>query len=129
MKNLFKVFIIGSSFPALFLALGGLAVGAHNNGSTYDFSFLWITISILFGLFNVLTKVLKVPRNHIHMFLAGAVLGVCLSSIGTFILNLPELIYGLHDSSRYIALLIAPVFYGLIWSLIVYPLEKLFEIE
>ena len=63
------------------------------------------------------------------MFFAGAVLGIGLSNIGTFILNLPELIYGLHGSSRYIALLIAPIFYGSIWAFIVYPLEKLFATD
>jgi hypothetical protein len=129
MKKLSKTFIIASSLPAVILALGGLAIGAYKNGSTYSFAFLWIAISMVFGLFNVATKLINVKRTFGPMFIAGAVLGLGLSSIGVFVLNLPEHIYGLHGSSRYVALLIAPFFYGMIWSLIVFPLEKLFAIE
>ena len=129
MKNQIKIFIIASSLPATILALGGLAIGIHKNGSVVNFAFLWISVSIIFGMFNVLTKIIRLPRNFLFMFLAGAVLGLGLSSVGTFVLNLPELVYGMHGIERYKAILIAPFFYGFIWAAIVYPMEKLFGVE
>ncbi len=59
----------------------------------------------------------------------GAVLGVLLSSLGTFVFNVPELVYGLQGNMKYIALLIGPLFYGLLWTLIVGYLENLFARE
>ena len=41
--------------------------------------------------------------------------GLVSASTGTFILNIPEIVYGLHGNSRYLALLGGAIFYGVVF--------------
>ncbi len=46
--------------------------------------------------------------------------------MGTFIYNIPEIVYGLQGNERYLALVVGPIFYGLVWALVVRWLNELF---
>ncbi len=58
--------------------------------------------------------------------LIGTVLGLALASAGTFVFSVPVLVYGLHGNARFFALVGGPVFYGAVWSLVMFPLDRLF---
>ena len=59
----------------------------------------------------------------------GAVMGFVSASVGTFLYNIPEIVYGLQGNSRYLALLGGPVFYGLVRAFQVRWLNTLFSFE
>jgi len=81
-----------------------------------------LVLPLVFGLANVLTtRVIKRPTT-VTMFLVGALLGLGLASTGTFLLDIPRSVYHLEGAHRYVALLLGPVFYGLIWA---FPLRFL----
>ncbi len=53
-------------------------------------------------------------------------MGFVRASMGTFIYNIPEIVYGLQGNERYLALVVGPIFYGLVWALVVRWLNELF---
>ena len=57
---------------------------------------------------------------------SGAIMGFVSASTGTFIFNIPEIVYGLKGDSRYLALLGGPLFYGLVWAFPVRLMNRLF---
>jgi hypothetical protein len=59
----------------------------------------------------------------------GAVMGIVIASVGTFLYNIPDIVYGLQGINRYLALLGGAVFYGLVWALPVRWLNTLFSFE
>ena len=46
----------------------------------------------------------------------GAIVGLVSASTGTFIFDIPEIVYGLHGNRRYLALLGGAAFYGFVWA-------------
>ena len=56
----------------------------------------------------------------------GAVMGLMSASLGTFLLNIPEIAYDLYGNRRYLALHGGAGFYGLVWAFPVRWLNELF---
>ena len=104
--------------------LFGLAVAARRSGADLDFSMVGIFMPLIFGSFNSITYAIGFNRTRKTMFLSGAVLGLMLASLGTFILHIPETVYGLVGNQKYIMLLAGPIFYGSVWSFVLHTLEK-----
>ena len=112
-QNALASFIVGSSIPVVIWPLFGLAVAARRSGADLDFSMVGIFMPLIFGSFNSITYAIGFNRTRKTMFLSGAVLGLMLASLGTFILHIPETVYGLVGNQKYIMLLAGPIFYGL----------------
>ena len=55
--------------------------------------------------------------------------GLISASTGTFIYNIPEIVYGLEGSERCFALVLARFFYGVVWAVVVRRLNDLFAIS
>ena len=123
-QNVFTAFIVGSSIPIVIWPLFGLAVAARRSGADLDFSMVGIFMPLIFGSFNSITYAIGFNRTRKTMFLSGAVLGLMLASLGTFILHIPETVYGLLGNQKYIMLLAGPIFYGSVWSFVLHTLEK-----
>ena len=123
-QNVFTAFIVGSSIPIVIWPLFGLAVAARRSGADLDFSMVGIFMPLIFGSFNSITYAIGFNRTRKTMFLSGAVLGLILASLGTFILHIPETVYGLVGNQKYIMLLAGPIFYGSVWSFVLHTLEK-----
>ena len=87
--------------------------------------YISLAIPLLFGLYNVLSSFVKFERNQRNMLLTGLLLGLIMASIGSYN-DIPQRVYGLTGSMSYIVLIGGPIFYGMIWRFVVYPLERAF---
>lgn len=127
-KTPLTAFIVASSLPVTVWPLAGLAIATNRSGAEFDFSVAAIVIPLIFGLYHMASGLLFRVDSRNKYLMAGALLGLILSSIGTLILNIPETVYGLSGPSQYLALIGGPIFYGAIWYLILWPLEvKIFS--
>ncbi len=131
MRRAIRGFIIGSSLPATIWPLAGLGLESrHLPVGTLDWLLIGLFFPVLFGLTNALTVILPGGcKGLVRMLGIGAVMGLVSASIGTFLLNIPEIVYGLHGNSRYLALLGGPVFYGLVWAFPVRWMDELFTLD
>lgn len=125
MKSGFKYFIVASSLPATVWPIAGLAVSNTRRGGDLDFMYIALLVPLLFGLFNFLSSFVKFERNKKNMLLAGLLLGLIMASFGSYS-GIPQKVYGLHDNMAYLVLIGGPIFYGMVWRFVVYPLEKAF---
>ena len=123
-QNALTSCIVAASIPVVIWPLFGLAVAARRSGADLDFSMVGIFMPLIFGSFNSITNAIGFNRTRKTMFIAGAVLGLMLASLGTFILHIPETVYGLVGHQVYIMLIAGPIFYGSVWSFVLHTLEK-----
>lgn len=121
-KTPLMAFVVASSLPVTIWPLLGLAIATKRSGAVFDFSVAAILVPLIFGLYHLVTGLWLTNRKT--YLLAGAVLGLMLSSLGTFMLNIPETIYGLTGKRQYLALIGGPVFYGAIWYFVLWPIEN-----
>jgi len=125
MKSGLLYFVIASSLPATIWPMLGLAISNTRRGGDLDFMYIAVVVPLLFGVCNLLSSFIKYERNKTNMLLTGLVLGLVMASIGSYH-NIPERVYGLTGKMSYIVLIGGPIFYGLVWRLVVHPLEKAF---
>ena len=117
-------FVIASSLPVTFWPLAGLGIAAARSNASFDFSIAAITVPLLFGAFHAVSCFLGLPGTRKAYFVVGALLGLVMASIGTFVAHVPETVYGLSGGKQYLALLGGPIFYCLVWGLVLWPVEK-----
>ena len=117
MRRALLGFVIGSSLPATIWPLAGLGIASQGlPHGTLDWLVIGLFCPGLFGLANAVTLLLPGCKTVLAMFGIGAVMGFVSASTGTFLYNIPEIVYGLEGNRRYLALIIGPVFYGLVWA-------------
>ncbi len=127
MRRALRGFIIGSSLPATIWPLAGLGFeSSHLPVGTLNWLLIGLFFPALFGLTNALTVSLPGRKGWTEMLGIGAVMGLVSASTGTFILNIPEIVYDLHGNSRYLALLGGAAFYGVVWAFPVRWMNDLF---
>lgn len=117
-------FVIASSLPVIVWPLFGLAMATRRTGAEFDFSIAAIFIPLVFGAYHAATVALGVKRSPRNTLIAGAILGLFLSSLGTFVLRIPETVYGMEGNTIYLMLLGGPLFYGAVWFFALRPLEN-----
>ena len=117
-------FVIASSLPVTFWPLAGLGIAAARSNASFDFSIAAITVPLLFGAFHAVSCFLGLPGTRKAYFVVGALLGLVMASIGTFVAHVPETVYGLTGGKQYLALLGGPIFYSIVWGLVLWPVEK-----
>jgi hypothetical protein len=123
-------FIIGSSVLATIWPLAGLGFESRLLPvGTLNWLLIGLFFPLLFGLTNALTVSLPGQQSWPRMLGIGAVMGFVSASVGTFTLNIPEVVYELHGNRRYLALLGGPIFYGLVWVFPVRWMNKLFALD
>jgi hypothetical protein len=129
-RRALRGFIIGSSLPATIWPLLGLGFESrHLAGGTLNWLLIGLFFPILFGLTNALTVTLPGRKTLLQMLGIGAVMGLVSASTGTFILNIPEIVYGLQGNSRYLALPGGAIFYALVWAFPVRWMNSLFSTD
>jgi len=129
-KRAMRGFIIGSSLPATIWPLVGLGFESrHLTVGTLNWLLIGLFFPALFGLTNALTVSLPGRKGLAQMLGIGAVMGLVSASTGTFLLNIPEIVYGLHGNTRYLALLGGAIFYGLVWAFPVRWMNELFTTD
>ncbi len=123
-------FIVGSSLLATIWPIAGLGLESRNLPvGTLNWLLICLFFPCLFGVTNALTVILPGHDRWPRMLGIGAVMGFVSASVGTFTLNIPEIVYGLHGNSRYLVLLAGPAFYGLVWVFPVRWMNKLFTLD
>jgi len=122
-KSLIVAFATASAIPVTLWPLAGLAISARRANSDLDFSIVAISIPVMFGLYNAATVLARVPRTRMAMFLAGALLGLALASIGLYV-GIPQRVYQLTAQTQWLVLIGGPLFYGLVWAFALAPLER-----
>ena len=116
-KSHFIYFALGSSICISIFPIIGLGLAsAKQENSNIDWQVVTIVFPFLLGTFNVFTNWILAEQTIKKMALAGATLGLALSSLGLFVLNYPERVYGLEGNLQYLALIGGPIFYGLLWA-------------
>lgn len=123
-KSLFAAFAIASAIPVTVWPLAGLAIASYRSGSDLDFSVVAIALPVMFGLYNAATVRIGMRRTLINMLLAGALLGLVLASIGSY-LGIPQRVYQFSEETKWLVLIGGPVFYALVWGFALLPLERL----
>lgn len=129
--KLVKTFMAGLTFPATVLPFIYTALYLCERSSVHQapLQFMPLFIPIVFGVWNVIciTGAKCCPCNNpsIRAFADGAILGIIVSLVGVFVLDLPALLFGWEDNLRYLPLLLVPIIYGLTWRFIVYPLNRM----
>lgn len=125
-----KGFILGSSLLATIWPLAGLGFKSKDLPTgTLNWLMIGLFFPILFGLVNAITVTLSGRKSWLIMLGIGALMGLISASVGTFLLNIPEIVYGLKGNSRYIALPGGAIFYGLVWAFPMRWINQLFASE
>ena len=126
-----RAFISGVFLPSLILPFLMLLYWSLGKANVLNVKFLHF-IPILWGIWNVLYVGLfqYILRGHesAKMFVSGAVLGLIVALIAVYGLKLPSVI-GLPKYLAYLPLIIAPIAYGILWWLIVLPLNHIVGIK
>jgi hypothetical protein len=94
-----------------------------------DWYFIGLFFPVLFGVTNAITVSLRGSASAVRMAAIGGVMGLVSASTGTFVFNIPEIVYGLHGSARYLALLGGPLFYAAVWAFPLRWLNALFALD
>lgn len=127
MRHSLRALTVGSSLVVTIFPLAGMFIASrHLPLDVVDWRSVFLGITLSFGVANVITLRVLNATTRLRFGVCGALLGLALASVGTFVSNIPELIYGLEGSARYIALLGGPVFYGAVWAFVMYPVDSLF---
>jgi len=120
-----RAFIIASSLPVTIWPLAGLGIAVTRSGADFNFAIAAVLIPLMFGLFHAISIALGLPASRKAYLCVGALLGLVMSSVGTFGANVPETVYGFTDNRKYLALLGGPIFYAMVWGFVLWPLEKM----
>ena len=129
-RHALRGFIIGSSLPATIWPLAGLGFASrHLPAGTLNWLLIGLFFPVLFGVTNALTATHPACKGWIRMLGIGAVMGLVSASVGTFLLNIPEVVYGLEGNRRYLALLAGAAFYGMVWAFPVRWMNELFAAD
>ena len=116
-----KSFLIGSSLPSIFITLLYTGYYFRTNGRPSDipYEMFPLVIPLFFGIFALIEEnIIKNPP------ITGALLGLSLSLIGRFVLNLPQRMFGFDKSNVNQVHIIAMILYTFIFTYIVKPLLR-----
>jgi len=116
------VFLITSVISLI--TLGYLGVAFFNKGrpNSVNYELMVLIIPLVYWLLGIVNyRVINEYGNNSSL-LVGALVGLCFSLIGRFILNLPITLFNLTKNNEYRVHIIAMIIYGLIFRFIVTPL-------
>lgn len=129
MKNILHAFVIASSLPCFFITAlyVGNAMSTHKRAITYvSTEAFMFGIPFMYGIFGTINYLATMKYGRFSSMLVGAGLGLTLSIIGRFYLNLPKLMFGYTDQTSYQVHWIAMALYAVIFLTIVTPLQQYF---
>ena len=122
-KNL-NIFLNSSFFSVITIAYLGYAF--YNKGRPQDVSFelFVIFIPLVYGIVGVINNYITEMYGDNYSLLVGGLLGILLSTIGRFVLNLPTKIFDFNKSTEYQVHLYAMILYALIFRFIITPVNN-----
>jgi hypothetical protein len=118
-----SIFFATSFISIITFVYLGMAFKKHGRPSEIPYELFPIFLPILYGLFGVINyKIISKYKNVNYSLFVGALLGITLSFIGRFMLNLPTKIFDFTKKNEYKVHMYAIVIYALIFRFIVTPL-------
>lgn len=129
--QLFKSFIAGIVVPTIIVPIGIFVFTYFGKEEVLKHPFPHL-IPIAWGFWNMfyigwLRDKLQ-GSETVRIFIAGALLGLIVASVGVFVLNIPAIV-GLPESIVYLPLLVGPVLYGALFVLFLKPLNRLLGVS
>ncbi len=130
--NLFKAFVIGSSYFILVWPFTYLSVATKlNPATTFDFTFVPLVLPLIFGVVNVLIVSVgsAILSRYIEMryWLFGFVYGLGLSLYGNFGKDIPVGLFSLPDTwVQFLVIPVAMILYGCVFRYVLLNLNRLF---
>lgn len=122
-----RAFIAGMILPSIFLPIFLVIVTVLRQSDALPLHFFYL-LPIIWGVWNVLYFSYfryNFPSNKtLRLLLTGAILGLLIAIYGVFWLDLPTLFH-FPESLHCLPILIVPVVYALLWSLVVRPLNDI----
>ena len=126
-RKLVTGFIIASSIIVTFISLWYVGSAYDKAGSPRGIPIVPIEISmaVAFGLANIVNLLIDPDQSRWWItFLVGATLGVLFSLVGRFGYDLPRRIFNFNKKTEWRVHPIAFFLYGLIFAIIVRPLNR-----
>lgn len=126
-----KSFIAGIVVPTIILPILVLIFNYLGKPQLLTSPFLHF-IPIIWGFWNMfyfayLKNVLSEDQDT-RLYLTGAILGLIIGFLGTFWLNIPEIV-GLPSQIHYLPLVIAPIVYALLWRFLVKDMNHILYLK
>jgi len=132
--KLFKTFLAGMAFPAIFLPFVYTYFFLQGNPVTTQAPMALAAhfAPLFMGLWNIIAISLR-PYIHIKNTLAsctasGIVLGIITGTLGAFVYPVFGVLFGFEGILLYSPLIFYPVFFALIFRYIVHPLNEDFGV-
>jgi hypothetical protein len=122
LKNIINVFIISGFISLITITYVGFAYTKHQCSQRIPYKLFPIFIPILYGIFGIINYYIIMNYGIKFSFIIGMLLGLTLSIIGRFGLNLPLLIFDFTKQTENNVHIIAMVLYAVIFQFIITPL-------
>lgn len=117
-----KAFMAGLTIPAIFMPFAYATLYKLNVGQvqTEPFQFLPLFLPLVFGFWNILyfSSLANCPMKDkpaLRLAFWGVMLGLFVSLLGVFALNLPWHLFGITSDFKYAPLIVLPIVYGVVW--------------
>lgn len=122
---LIKAMLAGMAFPSFFLPLVYTGLYLQDSAAIEStmLAFIPMYLPMLFGLANVIylkfSNSFPVKDINAQLWITGACLGLLVALVGIFMLQVPELVFGIQGGLKYMPILFLPIVYGAIYRTIV----------
>lgn len=126
-----KSFIAGMAFPAAFLSITYTVAYLMQFPPVlkYPLQFIPMWGPWIFGIANMILVLLdkQWPKmtSHAKYWCAGITLGLILATFGIVVIDLPNILFGWTGVEQLLPYLFLPVVYGLIFTYIIWPLNRM----
>jgi len=131
-KSICKAQMAGMLFPGILLPIVYLIFSCCDSSGIENIPYLKFVpmfIPLLFGLANVIHIANRswcpIKNENCRLWCTGGALGVVVSLVGVFVLDVPVLLFGLSGVLEYLPIIIVPIIYGAIFRYIVHWLNSL----
>lgn len=119
-------FIVGSSLPAVGITMSylGAAYRTSKYRETIPYELFPLMVPLFLGTANVINMRLVSRYGANVSLLVGLVVGLLMSLLGRFGLDLPRKLFGMPQGMRHRVHVIAPLLYAVLYRVVMTPLTK-----
>ncbi len=124
-KTYIKAFVVGASYPMIVSTMLYIGLASIKRPEALTFPYVVLALIPVFGVVNMLAVAMGISQSYGWMALLGAVFGLLLSLVGTFLADAPRKLFGWTGIERYRGIMVAPFLYAAIWGLMGTSLNRL----
>jgi energy-converting hydrogenase Eha subunit A len=123
LKQTSLIYLATSALSIITLSYLGIAYHLKNKPKDIPFEYFPVIIPIFYGITGIIIYQLK-RKYNIPSYILGAIVGLLLSLIGRFILQLPTKLFNFTKDNEYQVHIYAIILYGFIFQFISTPFTK-----